>query len=93
LDRFVQPDTNIAGTGNIQEFNGFSYSNNNPIEYTDPSGYFTEEQFTDYLVVDPKNWGHHKDLLGSLLSRFRVSISKRQDSFYIAGCFFASLSQ
>ena len=31
--------------------------------------------------------------LGSLLSRFRVAISVLQDSLYVAGCCFASLSQ
>ena len=34
-----------------------------------------------------------REQFGSLFSRFRVAISTLQDSLYVAGCYFASLSQ
>jgi RHS repeat-associated protein len=38
LGRFIQPDTLVPDPGNPQSFNRFSYVNNNPINFTDPSG-------------------------------------------------------
>ncbi len=34
-----KPDTLVPGAGNPQMFNRYAYSNNNPINYTDPSGH------------------------------------------------------
>lgn len=39
LGRFVQPDPFIQEPGNDQNFNRFSYCLNNPLKYTDMSGY------------------------------------------------------
>ncbi len=39
LGRFIQPDPFVQNPGNIQNFNRYSYVMNNPIKYTDPSGY------------------------------------------------------
>lgn len=38
--RFLSPDPNIQFPNNIQNFNRYSYVLNNPLSYTDPSGYF-----------------------------------------------------
>ena len=39
LQRFLSPDPFIQAPGNAQNFNRYSYCLNNPLMYTDPSGY------------------------------------------------------
>ena len=39
LNRWIQPDTIVPSPGNPQALNRYSYSNNNPINYVDPSGH------------------------------------------------------
>jgi len=41
LARFTSADTIVPGAGNPQAFNRYSYSFNNPVRYTDPTGHFT----------------------------------------------------
>jgi hypothetical protein len=40
LGRFLQADPFIQAPGNSQSYNRYSYVLNNPMSYTDPSGYF-----------------------------------------------------
>jgi RHS repeat-associated protein len=40
LGRFIQPDTIVPEPGNPQALNRYSYTLNNPLKYTDPSGHF-----------------------------------------------------
>ncbi len=39
IGRFVQPDTAVPRPGNPQSLNRYSYVDNNPLRYTDPSGH------------------------------------------------------
>jgi hypothetical protein len=39
LARFLSPDPLLHNTGNSQSFNHYSYCLNNPLKYTDPTGY------------------------------------------------------
>lgn len=39
LGRFLTPDPIIQAPGNTQSYNRYSYTFNNPLSYTDPSGY------------------------------------------------------
>ena len=39
LGRFIQPDSIIPGAGNPQAFNRYSYVNNRPVNFNDPSGH------------------------------------------------------
>lgn len=41
MGRFISPDTMIPGATNSQAFNRYTYTNNNPLSYTDPSGHFS----------------------------------------------------
>lgn len=43
LGRFIQPDTIVPGAGNPQNFNRYSYVNNNPINFIDPTGHSSHE--------------------------------------------------
>jgi hypothetical protein len=40
LGRFVSADTIVPEPGNPQDLNRYSYTRNNPVRYTDPSGHF-----------------------------------------------------
>jgi RHS repeat-associated protein len=50
LGRFVQADTLVPEPGNPQDLNRYSYTRNNPLRYTDPSGLFTEEELINWGV-------------------------------------------
>ncbi len=54
LGRFIQPDTIVPDPGDPQSLNRYSYVNNNPVRYTDPSGHFSEDEIMKYLHAD--NW-------------------------------------
>ncbi|ATC96931.1 RHS repeat-associated core domain-containing protein [Pseudoalteromonas tunicata] len=43
LGRFLQADPFIQAPGNSQSYNRYSYVLNNPLSYTDPSGYFLKK--------------------------------------------------
>ena len=40
LGRFIQADSIVPSAGDPQTLNRYSYVNNNPLKYTDPSGHF-----------------------------------------------------
>jgi RHS repeat-associated protein len=50
IGRFVQPDTVVPEPGNPQALNRYSYTLNNPLRYTDPTGHFTEEELLEYGI-------------------------------------------
>jgi hypothetical protein len=39
ISHFIQPDTIVPGYANPQNLNRYSYVNNNPLRYTDPTGH------------------------------------------------------
>lgn len=43
IARFVSADPFIKNLSNLQNYNRYSYALNNPLRYTDPSGFFQEE--------------------------------------------------
>ena len=49
LGRFLSADTMVPGPHNPQVFNRYSYVNNNPLRYVDPTGHWSEEQLTATL--------------------------------------------
>jgi RHS repeat-associated protein len=46
IGRFVQADTIVPNPGNPQSLNRYSYVNNNPLKYTDPTGHMVAEDST-----------------------------------------------
>jgi len=51
LGRFMQADPFIQAPGNLQNYNRYSYVLNNPMSYTDPSGYFFKKLFSAIAKV------------------------------------------
>ncbi|MFN4329268.1 MAG: RHS repeat-associated core domain-containing protein [Limnobacter sp.] len=45
LGRFMSADPFVAQPNNLQNYNRYAYVNNNPLSYTDPSGYFLKKLF------------------------------------------------
>src|SRR6185295_19735694 len=39
LGRFLSPDPNVQFVGDLQSYNRYSYVLNNPLRYTDPTGF------------------------------------------------------
>ena len=50
LGRFIQPDTIVPDPFNPQSLNRYSYTDNNPINYTDPTGHFKWKKFWQTIV-------------------------------------------
>jgi len=79
LSRFIQPDTIVPNPRVPPDWNRYSYVRNNPIVFTDPSGYITENESRDawdilnglkaYQVDILVDWGYTDNgILRSLLS-------------------------
>lgn len=49
LQRFLSPDQYVQEPGDAQSFNRYTYCMNNPLMYTDPSGYTWFSRFGDWL--------------------------------------------
>lgn len=45
IGRFIQPDPNVQDITDLQNLNRYSYVLNNPLSYTDPSGFFFKKLF------------------------------------------------
>ena len=52
LGRFISPDTIVPEPGNPQALNRYAYVGNNPLRFSDPTGFFTEEEIMNYMGVD-----------------------------------------
>ena len=54
LARFMTPDTFVQSADNLQSYNRYSYVLNNPLMYTDPSGYLSLNSIFDTLdnIID-----------------------------------------
>jgi RHS repeat-associated protein len=56
IGRFLTPDPYIQAPENLQNLNRYSYVLNNPLSYTDPSGFFFKKlwQSIKTIATDPK---------------------------------------
>jgi RHS repeat-associated protein len=56
IGRFLSPDPHIQFADNLQSYNRYAYAGNNPLRYTDPTGYFWNEMgsFFKDTFTDPK---------------------------------------
>ena len=84
LGRFASADTIIPGAGNPMAWDRFAYSNNNPVNYTDPSGHWSIPSFnfnSRQLAQDFTNWALDK----TGLSNLGFTTSDVQQGLSIAG--------
>jgi hypothetical protein len=49
IGRWISPDTIVPDPSSPQQFNRFGYSLSNPVKYTDPTGYFSENEIEKFF--------------------------------------------
>src|SRR6185503_18261203 len=49
LGRFLSPDPHVQFAADLQSYNRYSYVKNNPLRYTDPTGYFINGAFDMFV--------------------------------------------
>jgi RHS repeat-associated protein len=52
IGRFIQADTIVPEPGNPQALNRYAYVYGNPLRYTDPTGYYSEDQIMQSFGVE-----------------------------------------
>ncbi|CAA2142181.1 FG-GAP-like repeat-containing protein [Hyphomicrobium sp. ghe19] len=79
LGRFMSPDIAIQDISNLQAFNAYSYVQNNPLSFTDPSGYFLSGLFKAignfFKSVFKAIAGVFKAILNSQIGRALIQIA------------------
>jgi hypothetical protein len=61
LGRFLSPDPNVQFVADLQNYNRYSYVRNNPLRYTDPTGYAWYS-----FVSSPKFWMSAVEMVASI---------------------------
>jgi RHS repeat-associated protein len=51
LGRFLSPDPNVQFAADLQSYNRYSYVLNNPLRYTDPTGYWVNSTFDVFMNI------------------------------------------
>ena len=65
LNRWLSPDTIVPQPGNPQDLNRYSYTRNNPVKYTDPTGHCSQDRDRD-----SECWEQHDKLVTTLGSAY-----------------------
>jgi RHS repeat-associated protein len=61
IGRWLSPDTIVPQLGNPQDLNRYSYTRNNPVKYTDPTGHCSQNRDRD-----SECWEQHDKLVAAL---------------------------
>ena len=77
LGRFLSADPHVQFTKNTQNYNRYTYVNNNPLKYTDPSGYFLKKAF--------KKLKKGLKQLGKNIKKYALPIAAAVAGFYTGG--------
>ena len=95
IGRFVSPDTIVPEPGNPQSYNRYAYTNNNPINNTDPSGHrpasgceyegctLDDELDPDHTYID----NNHSPVLADpmLLEQYPAEFTAGEAAYTVAG--------
>lgn len=58
IGRFISADPNVFYPDNLQDFNRYSYAHNNPLSFTDPSGFSAQNginlDFNNFSLLNPR---------------------------------------
>ncbi len=76
LGRFLSADILVQSPGSLQSFNRYSYCANNPLTYTDPSGFeLTDEQ--------KKRFEKYQADIGKLGYNVSVGVDKKGNAVFV----------
>jgi RHS repeat-associated protein len=73
VGRILNPDPIIQEPLNIQNYNRYSYCLNNPLKYTDPSGYWNDDN-CGLKRKNPNWWSGFKDHARDLFGRIKQTL-------------------
>ncbi len=76
LARFISADPHIQAGSMSQSYNRYSYVMNNPLKYTDPSGYFFKDLHKKSLIYNTKYQWYKK--VANESTRLFIRINKQQ---------------
>ncbi len=79
LNRWIQPDTIVPQPGNPQDLNRFSYTRNNPLRYTDPTGHCLNDG------SDPDCMAVYNGIIATLGGQFNVADLWKWDKARLQG--------
>jgi RHS repeat-associated protein len=82
LGRFLSPDPHVPDPSNAQSYNRYSYVNNNPLTFTDPTGFCT--QYTQPAVKGLASGGGCLDM-GSSVGDLAGASASGDYGFYATG--------
>jgi len=66
LGRFLSPDPFVQYPESTQGFNRYTYTFNNPLSHTDPSGYYVDDYGDTDWAGDDGGWGDDEGGIGGL---------------------------
>ncbi len=75
INRFISADSIVLNSGELADWNPYAYCRNNPLRYTDPSGYFTDAQTKEWTRYNDGNDFYDKpfsDLPAEILELLRA---------------------
>jgi len=67
MGRFMSADPFIQNADSLQDYNRYSYVNNNPLTYTDPSGYLKLGKIFKFAAIAAISWGIGSAISGALM--------------------------
>ena len=85
LGRFLSADPNVQAPDDTQSFNRYSYVKNNPLSYTDPSGFFFKKIFKKIASFFKKVFKFHIKLYKKLLSNQYITTAIQIGINFIPG--------
>ncbi|MEI6820794.1 MAG: RHS repeat-associated core domain-containing protein [Bacteroidota bacterium] len=83
LGRILSPDPELQDPANIQNYNRYSYCLNNPLKYTDPSGYYIYGHTqTTFSLPSCNHVAQFYDNAGDFMDNLQARLDFEQDNLY-----------